>query len=181
MLRDMADMLSRLLRAAEWGALVALCASCGGESESDDGAGGSGGSGGATSGGSGGVVDAGSDAALPTTPYPTPLGCYGPSHDSGYYGQCCEKAACIAPINGACPPATQASQVIPGYPPGSGSCSCGDNKGPFAPNAANEGACCYLFGSISCEGRPLLVAGRARKAPLVARADWASFAPLALT
>lgn len=158
-----------------------------GGSTTTGGAGGTttGGSGGTALGGSGGVtVDAGGvggaggtggasvDAGLPTVPYPTPAGCTGPEYDSGYYGQCCEKVGCIAPIGGACPAPDQLYGVMPGYPSGSGSCSCGENKGPYAPHAATEGACCYLFGGISCDGRPLLIDGRARVARLVARADW---------
>jgi hypothetical protein len=35
-----------------------------------------------------------------------------------------------------------------------------------------EGTCCYLVGSIGCEGRPLVVAGAAIVAPVVPRDDW---------
>jgi hypothetical protein len=38
--------------------------------------------------------------------------------------------------------------------------------------ASPEGTCCYLVGSIGCEGRPLLVDGAAIVAPLSRRGDW---------
>jgi hypothetical protein len=186
----MFDFRSRLMRAAEWGAVLALSSGCGGQTESGSAnggapgagatggtqAGGSGGSGGAIGGSGGTLADAGpdADAGLPDIPYPTPGGCTGPFYDGGYYGQCCEAVGCAAPVNGACPPKEAIAGYLPGYPPGSGSCSCGENKGPFAPHQPGEAACCYLFGSISCEGRPLVVRGRALVAPLRRRSDWAT-------
>ena len=145
----------------------------------------SGGSGGVTSGGSGGAVDSGivdsggADSGLPTTPYPNPIGCYGPEYDAGYYGQCCEKAQCMDPVGGKCPTPTELWGLMPGYPSGSGTCTCGESKGPFGPHYSTEAPCCYLFGSIGCDGRPLLVHGHPRVAPLIARADWATFAAAA--
>ncbi|MEZ4222842.1 MAG: hypothetical protein R3B13_18010 [Polyangiaceae bacterium] len=177
----MADLLSRLLAASSWGAMLALAASCGGESAGDGsgtGATGTGGgsTGGSSSGGTGGALDASVDSAgLPKTPYPTPAGCAGPFHEGGYWGQCCETVGCTTPDNGACPPADQVYGKVPGYPSGSGSCSCGSaTTGPWAPrDPATEAACCYVFSAISCDGRPLTVDGVIRRAPLVARRDWA--------
>jgi hypothetical protein len=101
------------------------------------------------------------------------LGCWGPHHDGGYMGQCCVKAHCYTPPAGA--GGASAEQVAarscalsPPYPPGSGGCTCklgeGSSEftaGPFASNSADpakpDGECCYLVGSISCVGRPLVV------------------------
>lgn len=186
----------RLLRAVEWGAVLALGASCGGETEGGSAAatGGtagasSSGGGGGSSGSGGGVIDAGIggaahdsgldaadadvDSSLPTTPYPTPAGCFGPIHDGGYYGQCCEKVTCTDTTDGTCPPYPNPG---PGdWPIGSGYCSCGMSvsPGPFAPqDPSAEGPCCYVYSTISCDGRPLLVRGKARLAPLRRRSDW---------
>lgn len=169
----------RLVRAAGWGALLATGASCGGESSEDPS-----GTGGLDAGGTGGtggaLVDAAVEASLlPTEPYPLPAGCGGTSHEGGYWGQCCELVGCVDPDGGVCPPLDQARNVIPGYPPGSGSCACAEPQGPFAPRAPDtQGACCYLYSSIGCDGRPLLVAGAARRATLVQRSDWARVRPL---
>jgi hypothetical protein len=111
---------------------------------------------------------------LPSTPYPEPAGCGGPSHEGGYWGQCCETVGCTDAINGACPATTELSSKLPGYPSGSGSCSCGTASGPFAPHdPATEAACCYIFSSIGCDGRPLVVGGELRLARVVRRLDWA--------
>ena len=120
------------------------------------------------------------------------LGCWGPSFDGGYMGQCCVKAHCYTPEGGTgCATAQQiamrAFRTTPPYPPGSGTCTCrlGEGTqeytaGPFAANPADparpEGACCYLVGSISCVGRPLMVEGVPLLAEVVARSDWAPFA-----
>ena len=114
------------------------------------------------------------------------LGCFGPSYDGGYYGQCCFDAQCYTPANGvACATAAeiQSSRLIP-LPPGSGECGCGNQlgrdaiAGPFAPNTADAtasvGSCCYVVGSISCTGRPLVVDGAQLLAPAVQRIDWLS-------
>lgn len=131
--------------------------------------------GGTTSGGTGGISGSGGGQHL--EPYPKEkLGCSGPEFDGGYYGQCCVEVGCFDPAGGAeCPSAETATGSIPGYPPGSGSCTCGEpTAGPYAPHEASEGACCYIFGSISCEGRPLIVtSGETRVAPIVRRSDWA--------
>lgn len=176
----MNPVLRRLLHAAEWGSALAVAASCGGASDSDSSA-----------------VDAATDAVAeldaapdvpaaidaapdakppPLLPYPEPT-CSGPIYGEdggfGYHGQCCELALCTQLDAGACPPAHQMVHKLPGYPPGSGSCECSPIHGPYAPHAAAEGPCCYLVGSIGCDGRPLLVAGQPRVAPVVGRADWA--------
>lgn len=131
-------------------------------------AGGASGSGGAPS-------DAGVDAPPePKVPYPDAAGCFGPVHDGGYWGQCCEYVGCLERENGACPSAALASEVL-GGPYGSGYCHCGAGPtGPFLPrDPATEDECCYLYSWISCDGRPLTVAGVVRRAPPVRRADWA--------
>jgi hypothetical protein len=115
-------------------------------------------------------------------PYPLDaLGCFGPILDGGYKGQCCTTARCYTPDAGTCV-GPQAGPPIP-LPPGSGSCGCLTTddansavRGPYAPNsegmASPEGSCCYLVGSIGCEGRPLIVNERPVVAPLALRSDW---------
>ncbi|HTU60487.1 MAG TPA: hypothetical protein VMF89_18680 [Polyangiales bacterium] len=112
------------------------------------------------------------------------LGCFGPVHDSGYYGQCCVSALCYTPESGAaCAPKDEVSRLLPGYPPGSGACGCSTDPvtgsasdGPYARNAADDaglGECCYLVGSITCTGRPLVIAGEVVIAAVVVRSGWA--------
>jgi hypothetical protein len=139
--------------------------------------------------------DASQDANTPTDAPPRPellpyalekVGCFGPSHDGGYYGQCCVSPLCYTPPAGsACAAADAIQGAVGGLPPGSGTCPCAfdgiqtGRAGPFAPNpqgAAPAGECCYLVGAISCTGRPLMVAGRAVIAQVVTRRDWALFA-----
>jgi hypothetical protein len=193
------DAVKRILRAAQWGMSLAVVSGCGGSTDGDGG-GGDGGvaggtssggtssggtssggtssggtsSGGTNPGGSGGISGSGGSQHL--DPYPKEkLGCTGPEFDGGYYGQCCVKVGCFDPgASGECPAAENATSSIPGYPPGSGSCTCGEpTAGPYAPHEASEGACCYLFGSITCEGRPFYVAsGETRVAKVVRRLDW---------
>jgi hypothetical protein len=111
---------------------------------------------------SGVVADSGT-----LSPIPSGLdSCHGPSWDGGYHGQCCNRVQCIA------------CGQSPQLPPGSGTCSCalqeGSSKvvdGPFA--GANAGECCFVVGTIYCDGRPLLVEGEAVTAPVVSRSDWA--------
>lgn len=165
----------RLVAAAAWGAGLAIVAGCGGNTEA--GASADAGRDAAMKDvATDAVVDVASDAtdAAPLVPYPDNLGCSGPVYDSGYYGQCCTEALCGQADGGVCPPADSVMYWLPGYPPGSGTCTCGGSAtGPFAPRTASEGPCCYVVGSIECDGRPLLVAGRPRLAPVVERADWA--------
>jgi len=112
-------------------------------------------------------------------PYPvSALGCTGPEHDGGYYGQCCAEALCYTPDNGSqCVAADAAPQEL-GRSYGSGSCLCGGDgiQGPFAQNPTHEpeqaGTCCYVISSITCEGRPLLVDGTPVISALTRRCDW---------
>jgi hypothetical protein len=145
-------------------------------------------------GGDGGVGAAGGDGGrggsgtLPTFD-PKQLVCFGEDYgnvSSGYDGQCCYKALCYTPANGAaCASAedveTLGWQDFPAFPPGSGECTCYDEthpvvQGPFARHptspAEGEGDCCYMVGVIGCEGRPLRVEGAAVVAGVVRRADW---------
>jgi hypothetical protein len=115
-------------------------------------------------------------------PYPLDdVGCFGPSFDAGYEGQCCTSAHCYTPSGGGCVGVDERPPIP--LPPGSGTCGCPAGqgqadavRGPYAPNPGGmpleAGTCCYLVGSISCEGRPLVVAGAAIVAPLVRRGDW---------
>jgi hypothetical protein len=169
-------------------AAIGTVAGCAGKSQhsiADDGpaTGGSTALGGTGSSGAGGSdTRGGSGGASELSPYRLEdLGCYGPVHDGGYMGQCCVSARCYTPDAGACLLPEQAPPIP--LPPGSGTCGCEASEsvahtvsGPFAPNpegmASPNGSCCYLVGSIGCEGRPLLVEGVAVVAPLVRRNDW---------
>lgn len=172
------SLLARLLHASRWGAALALTTGCGGNIESnastDPGDASTDAPDAADGPGDASPADANGEAGLPTTPYPEPAGCSGPEFDGGYYGQCCEKVGCAEPVNGACPDPSQVNHnYLPSFPVGSGSCTCGDPvRGPFAPREPSEGACCYVFGTIACEGRPLIVEGSPRLPPLVSRSDW---------
>ncbi|WP_437687743.1 hypothetical protein [Sorangium sp. So ce176] len=178
--------LARILLASQWGASLALASGCGPQVESGSS---SNPPEGATSESGGGGETDPPDASAPLDPTPEPT-CVGPFHDGGYYGQCCYEVHCAAPVDGACPAAAQAAPHLEGLPPGSGSCMCdGDGEGgaqsilgPYANRAASDPAsCCYLVGHISCEGRPLLVRGEPRVAPLSrapsawSRTDWQRF------
>lgn len=114
------------------------------------------------------------------------LGCGGENHGGGfgYHGQCCFKALCYESAE--CLPASspELSQQLPNFPPGSGRCTCtlpGREaiSGPFSPNSEDpdlpEGNCCYVVGGIGCDGRPLMIDGTARVAPVVARSDWGAW------
>lgn len=149
----MQGFLARLLRASQWGATLALVAGC-----STTVTGGDGGSGG----GDTTPVDENGEelGPLPETT------CEGPVYDDdfGYHGQCCYSAHCRAPEGGVCPDV----ESLPSPSPGSGECECGTRKGPFQNNdAASAQACCYLFGEIGCDGRPLLVGGVPRLADVI--------------
>ncbi|WP_437966274.1 ferritin-like domain-containing protein [Sorangium sp. So ce260] len=169
----MRTFLLRVLVASQWGASLALASGCGPHVES-------GGSSnppeGASSASGGGGEPGPPDASAPLDPYPDPT-CVGPVHDDdfGYHGQCCYKVHCAAPVGGACPAASDAWPHLDDLPPGSGSCTCdGDGEGgaesiegPYANRTASDPAsCCYLVGAIGCDGRPLLVGGEPRVAPL---------------
>jgi hypothetical protein len=152
----------------------------GGEAGAPNAEGGSVATGGA-SGGEGGS-QAGAAGAVSSDEYPLDLlGCKGPEHEGGYYGQCCFRALCYESTSCLPSDATELRNALENFPPGSGSCACGvapqpTVSGPFAPNPADpelpDGNCCYVVGGISCEGRPLMIQGVPRVAPVVARRDW---------
>src|SRR5262245_32860205 len=152
----MLSFLRRLRAASSWGASLALLGGCG------------------------------SDALEPA---PAPA-CRGEIYDDpasfGFHGQCCDKLLCRPPLANICPAAEDANP--PGMPEGSGECLCeGGVRGPFAnqdPHA--EDGCCYLVAIIGCDGRPFVVDGAARVAPVTrGRSDWSSatdlLAPFELT
>ncbi|MDC0742999.1 hypothetical protein [Polyangium mundeleinium] len=81
----------------------------------------------------------------------------------GYHGQCCDITLCTTPVNGMCPGVDKV--VLEDRPPGSGECECEPLRGPFAnEDDGSAESCCYLVGSIGCDGRPLLVQGTPRLA-----------------
>ncbi len=180
----MNSMRERLGQAIWRGALLSavVTSACGGKSDEDDqqdnsGSGGSAGKSNVAAGGTGAV----GLPLLPSDDYPA---CAGETHGGGYYGQCCVSPHCYTPASGVCAPANEVSALLPEFPPGSGSCSCvpeaGEGQAVVGPyhgrpeiTPVSAGECCYLVGSISCEGRPLLVAGVPRVATVGARADWA--------
>jgi hypothetical protein len=197
----MNSMRERLGQAIWRGALLSavVVSACGGKSDEDgaeqntSGSGGTTGTGGKNaSGGSAGNSSPGGTGGsaggiatslplLPSDDYPS---CSGPEQDGGYYGQCCVSPHCYTPSSGDCAAADEVSSLLPEFPPGSGSCNCipeeGEGLGVVGPyrsrtgvTPVSAGECCYLVGSISCEGRPLLIAGVARVAGLRHRADWA--------
>jgi len=138
------------------------------------------GRGGESEGGAAGESAAGAagETGQALVPYPIgSLGCSGPEHDGGYYGQCCAEALCYTPEDGSeCAEPEDAPHRL-GTFYGSGSCLCGDAiQGPFAANPAHEpekpGTCCYVIASITCEGRPLLVDGAPIFSVLTGRRDW---------
>lgn len=140
----------------------------------------------ALSGGMGGHTgDATNLVPYPLADYPVCSGRDYPSDGgSPYSGQCCVEPHCFTPETGECPPPNETTDsMLPGLPPGSGSCGCTPQgaeavQGPFAPrddeDLGESGSCCYLVASIGCVGRPLLVAGRARAATGRFRSDWAT-------
>ncbi|MFT3768898.1 MAG: hypothetical protein QM820_25935 [Minicystis sp.] len=162
--------LQRILVASQWGASLVLVAGCSSNVN--------GGNGGA--GGSGTPLDGGTPVGN-VDPLPTPE-CSGPIYDGsmgGYDGQCCEKTLCTAPTDGYCPAAEVAKPTLDGLPPGSGTCECSPIRGPYAGTSdAGDAICCYLIGSIGCEGRPLVVHGEARLADVIAAPSaWSSAPP----
>jgi len=187
----------RLEQALGSGAALALLSipACGGSSAGDAAAGassagspsaGHSGSGTSAAGASGtaptstGGAGTGGGSSQQLTPYPvSALGCTGPEHDGGYFGQCCADALCYTPDDGSeCVPPNEAPSKL-GESYGSGSCLCGGEdsiQGPFAANPSHEpekaGTCCYVIASIGCEGRPLLVDGAAIVSALTQRCDW---------
>lgn len=82
---------------------------------------------------------------------------------------CCINVLCDLPAaDGTCPAANERGSTPV--------CPCGEPSGPYAPGEAQADdsaagrTCCYLVGSVACEGRPLLVAG----VPVVAVLERAS-------
>jgi hypothetical protein len=111
------------------------------------------------------------------------IGCGGENGGGfGFHGQCCYTALCYESVE--CLPADslELPQKLQGFPPGSGRCTCSlDGReivsGPFSPNpedpkVPSSGNCCYVVGGIGCDGRPLMIDGMARVAPVVVRSDW---------
>lgn len=92
---------------------------------------------------------------------------------------CCEVFACYRPEPGIpCQqaPLTYSEEAYDlaetlGAPWGTDVCRA---EGPFDPRAAGRAAdeCCYVVSTMTCSGRPLLVAGLARRGALVRRSDW---------
>jgi len=176
----------RLEQAVGSGATLALltlpaCASTStGGSNGGSGASGASGMAGAATAGEGGASTAGAAGeGNQLSPYPVgALGCSGPEHDGGYYGQCCAEALCYTPDDGSECVASEAAPNKLGTFYGSGSCLCGAEpiRGPFAANPAHDpaqaGTCCYVISSITCEGRPLLVDGAPLLSALTRRRDW---------
>jgi hypothetical protein len=181
------------------GAALALFTlpACGGNAASNEPAGASGASGAGSAGGQPAIVSAGANSAGANSagansagaasigqqlaPYPVEaLGCSGPVHDGGYYGQCCAKARCYTPEVGTECVAPDAAPEKLGTSFGSGSCLCGATpvQGPYANNPAHDpeeaGTCCYVVSSISCDGRPLLVDGTPLVSAATRRCDWVS-------
>ena len=166
----MQGFLARLVRGSQFGATLVLVAGCnsqvgGGGAGGGGGGAGGGGNGGGGSGGGGAIVDEEGNAlgALPE------LTCVGPIYDGedfGYHGQCCFEVHCAAPVGNTCVSPDQAA--LTNLPPGSGECECDTRSGPFQnsdPEAAD--VCCYLVGSIGCDGRPLMIEGAPRLAEVI--------------
>jgi hypothetical protein len=136
---SMQGFLKRLLVASQWGATLALVAGCSGEVVNESG------------------------ETLEPTPEAT---CEGEVYedDFGYHGQCCYNVVCISAEGGTC---ANPGSLEP-QSPGSGECECGTRKGPYLNNdPASDDECCYLFGEIGCDGRPLLIGGAPRLAEVI--------------
>lgn len=172
--------LRELRSAASLGAMLAVAGGCGttvGGGDGAGGAGGEGGGGGGESAGTAGGPEIGGGTAVGSLEEPPDLVCSGPIHtdpDDGYSGQCCEIVTCGPTVNGVCASAFDALDMtnnLSNYPPGSGECSCSDLRGPYRNTEDPNGElpCCYLVGEIGCEGRPLIIAGEVRLAPIVRR------------
>lgn len=109
--------------------------------------------------------------------YPTSVG---PDYGDGpgYYGTCTGSPKCTVSVAGTCPAADSVYEL---KPPGSGTCSCATDLGPYAPpdpSYEEQGDCCYVIYSIACDGRPLRRDGEVLVAGIVARTDWMGSAEL---
>ena len=105
------------------------------------------------------------------------LGC-GDAPDTAWGGPCCVAAYCYTPGGVSECPATPSDAQMEAWGLaglGSGTCQCTSLEGPFNNEGTDQtGACCYTMGTQGCEGRPMLVAGIARLAPLVPGSAWAA-------
>jgi hypothetical protein len=162
-----------LFLAAGLGAAVG----CADKDDEDDSAGSatSGGEGGEGGEGGDGGDDGGSGSeltAVPEADYPVCSG--GDTGLGGFEGPCCVDVYCIdAATDGSCPSTTETnSSEITGIGLGSGSCECEAPAGPYAPYDGKPGDCCYTVGVQGCEGRPLIIAGNLRTAPLQRGHSW---------
>ncbi len=163
-------LLTRLLRASQWGATMVVFAGVTTNVGCTQGGGGGEGGGGGAGGGEGGggpqEVKGPNGDPLETLPELTCEGMIYPPDNFGYHGQCCYEVHCATAINSVC--ATPSEAALTNLPPGSGECECGTRSGPFATNDPMvEGECCYLVGSIGCDGRPLMLDGSPRVASLL--------------
>ena len=105
---------------------------------------------------------------LDVTEYPV---CTGDSLDTGG-SECCVDVWCVPPDGDSCPaPDAQSAEDLTGMSLGSGACLCAAVEGPFAVES-DAGQCCYTLGIEGCEGRPLIVDGTIRRAPVQARRGW---------
>ena len=129
--------------------------------------------------GGGGDDGGGDDGGTGSDLYPVPDAeypvCTG-EDTGGFVGACCVDVYCTpAKSDGSCAATTETTaEEITGMMLGSGSCECEAPAGPYAPYEGKEGDCCYTVGVQGCEGRPLMIAGRARTAPLLRGRSWAA-------
>jgi hypothetical protein len=137
-----------------------------GSATSGGGSGGEGGDGG-DDGGSGSDL-----TGVPEADYPVCSG--GDTGQGGFEGPCCVDVYCIdAASDGSCLSTTETNaSEITGIGLGSGSCECEAPAGPYAPYDGKSGDCCYTVGVQGCEGRPLIIAGNLRTAPLQRGRSW---------
>lgn len=118
---------------------------------------------------------------IPDRDYPH---CVGPFHDDGfgYHGQCCGDVQCTETVAGRCPELGAWDDLMGiEFPPGSGTCGCEPDEGPFERTDAPDlepGECCYVIYAIGCDGRPLKRDGAVVVADVVARTDWMGGAAL---
>ncbi len=147
---------------------------CGEKEEDDSGntTGGGGEDGGDDGGGESGGDDGGTELEeVPEGDYPI---CDGDTSMST--GQCCVDVYCTpAKSDGTCASTDETTAGdITGLSLGSGDCECDAPEGPYAPYDGKDGDCCYLVGVQGCEGRPMIVQGHQRRAPLVRGRSWAA-------